>query len=77
MLRSKLIPATMAAVIALGAGAASAATGEHENAGEIAAALAAKVSPAQAIATAEQQTGGRAMKIDVESEKGTFFTRSR
>jgi|SRR5512132_2028660 uncharacterized membrane protein YkoI len=73
MLRSKFIPATMAAVIALGAGADSAATGEHENAGEIAAALAAKVSPAQAIATAEQQTGGRAVKIDVEGKNDTHF----
>lgn len=73
MLRSKFIPATMAAVIALGAGAASAATGEHENTGEIAAALAAKVSPAQAIATAEQQTGGRAVRIDVEDKNGTHL----
>ena len=73
MLRSKFIPATMAAVIALGAGADSAATGEHENVGEIAAALAAKVSPAQAIATAEQQTGGRAVKIDVEGKNGTHL----
>jgi hypothetical protein len=46
----------MAAALALGglggAGTAFAATGEHENASKVAAVLAAKVSPAQAIAAA-------------------------
>jgi hypothetical protein len=54
MFRSKFLPATMAAVIALGAsGAAFAATGENENGQEIAAVLGAKTSVTQAIAAAE------------------------
>ncbi|MEQ8693967.1 MAG: PepSY domain-containing protein [Gammaproteobacteria bacterium] len=74
MLRSKIIPATMAAAIALGAtGAAFAATGGNDNTQEIAAALSAKTSSTQAIAAAEQQTGGRALKIGLEKEKGTYF----
>lgn len=73
MFRSKILPATMAAVIALGAsGAAFAASSENENGQEIAAVLGAKTSVAQAIAAAEQQTGGLARKIDVEKEKGAY-----
>lgn len=74
MFRSRFLPVTMAAVFALGAsGAAFAAAGEKENGQEIAAVLAAKTSVAQAIGAAEQQTGGRAMKIDVEKENGTYL----
>lgn len=74
MFRSKLLAATMAAVFALGAGGATlAANGENEHGREIAAVLGAKTSIAQAIAAAEQQTGGRAMKIEVEKEKGTYL----
>lgn len=73
MLRSRIIPATMAAVIALGAaGAAFAASGENENHQEISAVLGANTSVAQAIATAEQHTGGRAMKISIQEEKGAY-----
>ncbi len=74
MFHSKFIPATMAAVVALGATqAAFAKSEEHENGQEIAAVLGAKTSVAQAIAAAEQKTGGRAMKIDVEKEKGAYL----
>ncbi len=74
MFRSKTIPATIAAMFILGAsGAAFAAAGENENGQEIAAVLGAKTSAAQAIAAAEKQTGGRAMKIDIEKEKGAYL----
>ena len=74
MFRTKLIPATMAAVIALGtAGVAFASSGEHENSKVISAVLNAKPSISQAIAAAEKQTGGRAMKADVEHEKGAYL----
>lgn len=74
MFRTKLVPATMAAVIALGtAGAAFASSGEKENANEISAVLNAKTSISQAVAAAEKQTGGRAMKVDVEHEKGIYL----
>lgn len=74
MLSKKLIPATMAAVIALGtAGAAFASSGEKENSKEMSAILSAKTSISQAIATAEMQVGGQAMKVDVGHEKGTYL----
>lgn len=74
MVHSKILPATMAVVFVLAAtGAAFAATGESENNREIAAVLGAKTSLAQAIAAAEQRTGGHAMKIDVEKESGTYL----
>ena len=74
MSRSKLIPATMAAIIALAtAGAALAATGEQENTAEMSAILGAKTSLAEAIATAEKQTGGRAMRVDLEHKKGAYL----
>ena len=81
MLRSKLIPATMAAVIALAPAPPPLPRANTRMPAKIAAALAAKVSPAQAakvspaqaIATAEQQTGGRAVKINVESKNGTHL----
>lgn len=74
MFHFKVIPAALAAVVALGATqAAFAKSEEHENGKEIAAVLGAKTSVAQAIAAAEQKTGGRAMKIDVEKEKGAYL----
>lgn len=74
MFRSKMLPATMAAVIAIGAtGAALAATGENENGQEMTAVLGAKTSIAQAIAAAEQQTGGRAMKVDIQKDNGAYL----
>lgn len=74
MFRSRFLATTMAAVIGLGmAGTALAAAGENENGLEIAAVLGAKTSVAQAIAAAEQHTGGRAMKIDIHKEKGAYL----
>jgi Peptidase propeptide and YPEB domain len=72
MLRSKLIPAVMAAVIAVGtSGVAFAAmNGKGEDAGEIQAALSAKVTAGQAIAAAEKNTGGRALEVGLEDENG-------
>lgn len=73
MFRSRILLAAAAAAIALGAaGVAYAGNGEHENAGELAAILAAKTSATQAIATAEQKTSGQAMKIGLEKEKGAY-----
>jgi len=74
MIRSKILPATMAAVFALGtAGAAFASSGEHGDGREIAAVLDAKISVAEAIAAAEQHSGGRAMKIDIDDENGAYL----
>ncbi len=73
MFRSKILPATMAAAIAVGAtGMAFASSGENEHSREIAAVLGAKTSIAQAIAAAERQSGGLAMEVDVEKENGAF-----
>lgn len=74
MIRSKMLPAAMAAVFALGTGgAAFASSGDHEDGREIAAVLAAKTTVAEAIAAAEQHSGGRAMKIDIEKDNGAYL----
>lgn len=74
MRRSNLIPAAIAVIFAIvTTGAAFASSSDKEKAGEVAAALSAKIPAVQAIAVAEQQTGGRALKIDVENEKGTYL----
>lgn len=74
MFRYRILPAALATAIAFGAsGTAFASPGETENSKEIASVLGAKTSIAQAIAAAEQQTGGRAMKIGIEEEKGVYF----
>jgi uncharacterized membrane protein YkoI len=76
MLRSKLVPIAIAAAIALD-GAASAVYaaknehgGERRGAHEIATILNAKTSLTQAIAVAEQQSGGKAIDAGVENENG-------
>jgi uncharacterized membrane protein YkoI len=74
MLRFRIVPAVIAAAFTLAAGGAAFASPEgHEGGREIAAMLAAKTSAAEAIATAEQQTGGRAMKIDIEKDNGAYL----
>lgn len=81
MLRSKLLPAAMAAALALGstAGIAFAAnnnhgrSGEPEEAQEAAAVINAKTSLAQAIASAEQQTGGKAIETGLENQDGVML----
>jgi uncharacterized membrane protein YkoI len=75
MLRPKIIQATMVAVIALGGtGAAFAGAGAKEvnEQEEIAAVLNAKTSLTQAIAAAEQQTGGKAIDTGLENQDGTM-----
>ena len=74
MLRFKLVPAVMAALIAASTGgvafAATDGDGKNDDAKEIAAALSAKMTASQAIAAAEQNTGGRAIEFGLESENG-------
>ncbi len=71
MLRTRILPAAMAAAIAVGAsGAAFAATDEKEDAQDIAAVLNAKTSLAEAIAAAEQQVGGKAIEAGLDDESG-------
>jgi uncharacterized membrane protein YkoI len=78
MLRTKIVPIAMVAVLAAGsvAGIASAANnkagGENESAQERAALINAKTSIAQAIAAAEQQTGGKAIDAGLENENGAM-----
>lgn len=73
MFRSTFLPTAIATAIFLGAaGVALADHGEKESAKEITAALNAKTSIAQAITAAEQKTGGRAMKVEIEREKGNY-----
>lgn len=78
MLRSKILPATVAAVLAFSVGgSAFAANSEHESDQEIAAVLAAKTSIGQAIAAAERGAGGHAMKIGFEKEGSTYLYKVR
>ena len=64
----------MAAVIAVGSmGAAFAGEIENENSQEITAALSSKTSITQAITSAEQQTGGRAIKVGLEDHDGGYI----
>lgn len=73
---SRLIAAAMAAVLALGAARTTLAdSGEHENRekSEMAAVVGAKTSIVQAIAAAERRTGGRALKVDIEKERGAYL----
>jgi uncharacterized membrane protein YkoI len=75
MRRSKIIPAAMAAVIVLGStGAAFSAKAETEThrQQEINAVLKAKTSLAQAIAAAEQDTGGKAVETGLENQDGVM-----
>jgi uncharacterized membrane protein YkoI len=74
ILPATILPAAMAAMIAVGAtGAVHASTGESESRREVATVLGAKTSLVQAIDAAERHSGGRAMKIDVEKKNGAFL----
>lgn len=71
MLRTHILSAAMAVAIVAGASAAAfAATGEKEDAHDIATVLGAKTSLAEAIATAEQHVGGRAIEASLDDENG-------
>jgi uncharacterized membrane protein YkoI len=71
MRRSRILPAAIAS-IALGGAAAAFAAGEKEfdEQKEITTVLNAKISLAQAIAVAEQQTGGKAFDTGLEKRDG-------
>ena len=75
MLSKKVLPVAMATILALG-GTASVVYAEdnvsaQENALEAAAVLNAKISLTQAIAAAEQITGGKVIRTGVENQNGT------
>ena len=74
MAQSKLIPATAVVVIVLsGIAAALVSFKKAENSQEMMAIMDAKITLAQAITAAEQETGGRAMQIGMEHEKGAYL----
>lgn len=74
MLHKKLLTASMATALALGAaGIAHASSGEDHALKEAARVLGAKTSVSQAIATAENQTGGRAGRIEMEKRDGVYL----
>lgn len=73
MIRSRILPAAMAAILIVGAaGATYAGTDRHEmtDAQEAATILAAGTSLSQAIAIAEQRTGGTAIESALEQHGG-------
>ncbi len=76
MIRRTLVTATLAGVIASGAigGSIAAYAKNNEQATNEAAIMAnAKTTMAQAIATAEQQVGGRAVGTGIEDQDGTVY----
>lgn len=67
----KLAPIALAALLAIGAtGGIALANGRNDEGNDAAALANAKVSLVQAIATAEQQVGGRAVGAGVDNENG-------
>jgi uncharacterized membrane protein YkoI len=71
MLRSKIIPAAVAVTVALGSAVVFAnEVKQDDERQEAAAVLNAKTSLAQAIAVAEQQTGGKAIESGIENQNG-------
>jgi uncharacterized membrane protein YkoI len=76
VLFSKVIPATMVAVITLvGVGAAFAGSRakETDEQDELRVVTNAKTSLSQAIAAAEQETGGKAVETGIENHDGVFI----
>ncbi len=72
MFRRKLIPIAMAGVVALGSVAGLAYAGTNDNAQEMTALSTAKISLSQAIATAEQKVGGKAINGGLNNENGVM-----
>lgn len=73
MLRTKILPAALAATLLFGATGAALAGDKHDDLSdrqEANAVLEAKTSLAAAIALAEQETGGKAMEAALEEENG-------
>jgi Peptidase propeptide and YPEB domain. len=74
MLRKMVLPAALVAAVALGGGAALAAPLEHETAKEISTILHAKVSPIEAVQTADEHGKGRAVEVLTRDETaGTVY----
>lgn len=76
MLRKKLLNAILAGVVASGAvgGSIAAYARNNDNTTDDAAIMAsAKITMAQAIATAEQQVGGKAVGSGIEDQDGTVY----
>ncbi len=74
MAHFKMLPTALAAALVLAAGGtAHADSGEDEDGKEVAAVLGANTSITQALAAAEQKTGGRAFKIDVDDDNGAYL----
>ncbi len=68
----KFAPLAFAVILATGAASTAAlAKGGHEESQDAAALANAKVTLSQAIATAEQQAGGKAISAGVDNENGT------
>jgi uncharacterized membrane protein YkoI len=75
MFRNRLIPVAMATVVALGSTVAIAYAGSNDNSQdsqEMAALRNAKISLAQAITGAEQQSGGKAINAGLNNENGAM-----
>lgn len=73
MTRSKLLSLMTAGVLAAGTLGAGAAYAKDNQTNEAAIMANAKITMAQAIATAEQQTGGKAVGSGIEDQDGTVF----
>ncbi len=66
----RLAPIAFAALLTTAAGSAALAKGHDDDSNDAAALAGAKVTLTQAIATAEQQTGGRAIGAGADNENG-------
>jgi len=74
MIGRKLIPATIAAALALNvAVTAMASSGPGKLAKEVSAVVGAQTSISRAIIVAETLSGGRAIKADLNREKGVYL----
>ena len=72
MYKKRILPVALAALVATGAAGGFAFAQDRGQSGRNEASLAATtVTLQQAIATAEQQAGGRAVSADIERERGT------
>ena len=72
MFHKTVLSATTLAAIALGASGAVSAAAAHDSKRETEALHAAPTSLTQALAIAEKQTGGRALRADFEKENGSY-----
>jgi uncharacterized membrane protein YkoI len=72
MFRRKLIPAVLATAMVVGSTAGAVYAGSDDSAKELAALRNAKISLAQAIAGAEQKSGGKAISAGLNNENGAM-----